>query len=171
LILALDEAIGDAWGSPPRGIAVAVAISLDLRRRVLADCQAGHTFAAVARKYTVSAEWVRLFYRRFEQTGEVAARSHATRRQPFHVRHEGALRAAVAEQPDRTLAGLRAHLGLEVSLATLWHALTALKISFKKRRSGRPSRTGRMSPPLVSIGERGKPASTPTASCSSTRRG
>ncbi len=83
------------------GIAVAFAISLDLRRRVLADCQAGHTFAAVARKYTVSAEWVRLFYRRFEQTGEVAARSHATRRPPFHARHEAALRAAVAEQPDR----------------------------------------------------------------------
>ena len=112
-----------------------------------------------------------MFDRRFERTGEVAARTHATRRTPFHVRHEAALRAAVAEQPDRTLAGLRAHLGLEVSLATLWSALKALKISFKKRRSGRPSRTGRMSPSPGSSGERGKPASTPTASCSSTRRG
>ena len=135
-------------------------LSLDLRRRVLADCQAGSTFASIARKYTVSAEWVRQFYRRFEQTGEVAARSHATRRQPFHVRHEAALRAAVAERPDRTLAGLRTHLGLEVSLATLWHALHALKISFKKRRSGRPSRSGRMSPPVEPSGRRGKPAST-----------
>lgn len=150
---------------------MAVAISLDLRRRVLVDCQTGHTFAAVARKYTVSAEWVRLFYRRFEQTGEVAARSHATRRQPFHVRHEGALRAAVAERPDRTLAGLRAHLGLEVSLATLWHALTALDISFKKSRSGRPSKTGRTSPPLAPPGGPPKPDWTPTASSSSTRRG
>ena len=147
------------------------AISLDLRRRVLADCQAGQTFAAVARKYTVSAEWVRVFYRRFERTGEVAARSHATRRPPFHVRHEAALRAAVAAVPDRTLAGLRAHLGLEVSLATLWHALHALKISFKKSRSGRPSRTARMSPPGGSSGGPGKPASTPTGSSSSTRRG
>jgi transposase len=147
------------------------AISLDLRRRVLADCQAGHTFAAVARKYTVSAEWVRVFYRRFERTGEVAARSHATRRQPFHVRHEAALRAAVAEQPDRTLAGLRAHLGLEVSLATLWAAPHALKISFQKSPSGRPSRTGRTSPPDGPSGGRGKPASTPAASSSSTRRG
>ena len=138
---------------------------------MLADCQAGHTFAAVARKYTVSAEWVRLFYRRFEQTGEVAARSHATRRRPFHARHEAALRAAVAEHPDRTRAGLRAHLGLEVSLATLWHALTALDISFKKRRSGRPSRSGRTSPPLGPSGGLGRPASTRTASSSSTRRG
>lgn len=134
------------------------AISLDLRRRVLADCQAGQTFAAVARKYTVSAEWVRVFYRRFEQTGEVAARSHATRRQPFHVRHEAALRAAVAAAPDRTLAGLRAHLGLPVSIATVWAALHALKISFKKSRSGRPSRAGRTSPPGGPSGERDKPA-------------
>ena len=148
-----------------------VAISLDLRQRVLADCQAGHTFAAVARKYTVSAEWVRTFFRRFEQTGEVAARSHATRRQPFHVRHEAALRAAVAAAPDRTLAGLRAHLGLEVSIATLWAALHALKISFKKSRSGPPSRTGRTSPLSGPSGGLGKPASTPTASSFSTRRG
>jgi transposase len=146
-------------------------ISLDLRRRVLADCQAGSTFAAVARKYTVSAEWVRTFSRRFEQTGEIAARSHATRRQPFHVRHEVALRAAVAAAPDRTLAGLRAHLGLEVSIPTLWAALHALKISFKKSPSGRPSRTGRMSPPGGPSGGRGKPASTPPVSSSSTRRG
>jgi putative transposase len=150
---------------------VAAAISLDLRRRVLADCQAGHPFAAVARKYTVSAEWVRLFYRRFQQTGEVAARSHATRRQPFHVRHEAALRAAVAATPDRTLAGLRAHLGLEVSLATLWAALHALKISFKKSPSGRPSRTARMSRSGEPRGGPGSPASTRTGSSSWTRRG
>jgi transposase len=128
---------------------------LDLRRRVLADCQVGHTFASIARKYTVPAEWVRQFYRRFERTGEVAAR-----RQPFHVRHEAALRAAVADRPDRTLADLRAHLGVEVSIGTLWHALHALKISFKKRRSGRPSGSDRMSPPLEPSGRRGKPAST-----------
>lgn len=150
---------------------MAAALSSDLRRRVLADCQAGHTFAAVARKYTVSAEWVRVFYRRFQPTGEVAARRHATRRQPFHVRHDAARRAAVAATPDRTLAGLRAHLGLEVSIGTLWAALHALKITFKNSRSGRPSRTARMSPPGGPSGGRGQPASTPTASSSSTRRG
>lgn len=60
------------------------AFSLDLRQRVLADCQAGLTYAAIARKYTVSAEWVRTFYNRFRETGEVAARSHATKRRPYH---------------------------------------------------------------------------------------
>jgi transposase len=110
-----------------------MAFSMDLRERVLADCQAGLTYAAIGRKYTVSGEWVRTFYKRFRETGEVAPRSPARTTPPFHVRHEAALRAAVAETPDRTLAGLRAHLGLEVSIGTLWHALTALKMSFKKR--------------------------------------
>ena len=110
-----------------------MAFSMDLRERVLADCQAGMSYAAIGRRYTVSAEWVRSFHKRFRETGEVAARSPARKTPPFHVRHEAALRAAVAEASDRTLAGLRAHLGLKVSVGTLWHALTALKISFKKR--------------------------------------
>ena len=121
-----------------------MAFSLDLRRRVLADCQGGLTYAAIARKYTVSAEWVRIFYNRFQETGEVAPRSHATKRQPFHVRHEAVLRAAVAEKPDRTLEELRQHLGGDVSIGTLWHALRALKISFKKNtRGGRTTTSGR----------------------------
>ena len=147
------------------------AFSSDLRRRVLADCQAKLTSPAVARKYSVPAEWVRIFYRRFCETGEVAPRSHATKRQPFSVRHEAALRAAVAEMPDRTLGKLRDHLGLEVSIGTLWTALNALKISFKKSRSPLPSRTAPTSRPSGPSGGRGRSASTRTAWSSSTRRG
>jgi transposase len=111
-----------------------MAYSLDLRQRVLTDCQAGLTYAAVARKYSVSAEWVRTFFKRFSETGEVAPRPPVNRRHPFHVRHEAELRAAVTEKSDRTLEELRDHLGVEVSLGTLWTALRALKISFKKKR-------------------------------------
>ena len=148
-----------------------MAFSLDLRQRVLADCQGGLTFAAIARKYTVSAEWVRTFYKRFRETGEVAPRSHATKRQPFHVRHEAALRAAVADKPDRTLEELRQHLGGDVSIGTLWHALRALKISFKKKPSARLNRTGPTSRPGGPSGSSGRPASTRTGSSSWTRRG
>jgi transposase len=110
-----------------------MAYSLDLRQRVLADCQAGLTYAAVGRKYSVSAEWVRIFFQRFSETGEVAPRPPANHRRPFHVRHEAELRAAVAEKSDRTLEELRDHLGVKVSLGTLWNALRSLKISFKKK--------------------------------------
>ena len=118
--------------------------SLDLRQRVLADYQAGLSFAELGRKYTTSAEWVRQFIRRFEATGEVAARPPRIKKLPFHRRHEADLRAALATQSDLTLEGLRTKLGLDVSIGTLWNALRALKISFKKNaRGGRAAAAGR----------------------------
>lgn len=118
--------------------------SLDLRQRVLADYQSGLSFAELGRKYTTSAEWVRQFIRRFEATGEVAARPPRIKKLPFHRRHEADLRAALATQPDLTLEGLRTKLGLDVSIGTLWNALRALKISFKKNaRGGRATAAGR----------------------------
>jgi transposase len=147
-------------------------LSLDLRTRVLADFRAGATFAALGRKYTVSAEWVRRFIRRYQATGEIAARPPVNRRVPFHRRHEAELRAAVAADPSLTLAALRTRLGVACDLSTLWHALRALKISFKKRHSSRRSGTARMSPPAgPSSASSGPPASTRGGSSSSTRRG
>jgi hypothetical protein len=55
------------------------AYSLDLRVRVFADYDAGQTFAQLARKYSVSAEWVRQIVRRRERTGEVAGTRRANR--------------------------------------------------------------------------------------------
>jgi transposase len=119
------------------------AFSVDLRQRVLADYQAGLCFADLGRKYSTSAEWVRQFIRRYEATGEIAARPPRIRKQPFHRRHEVELRAALAEQPDLTLEALRAKLGLDVSIGTLWTALRALKITFKKNARGRRAAAAR----------------------------
>jgi hypothetical protein len=41
------------------------------------------TYAAVAHKYSVSAEWVRTFFNYFRETGEVAARSRLDPSQLF----------------------------------------------------------------------------------------
>jgi transposase len=49
------------------------AFSLDLRQRILADVLAGMTYAQAGRKYSVSAEFVRRFHRRYEATREIAA--------------------------------------------------------------------------------------------------
>ena len=113
------------------------AYSIDLRERVLADYQCGMKFADLGRKYSVSAEWVRQFVRRYQATGEVAARPPLKKKMPFHRRQEGALRAALAEQPDLTLEGLRSKLGLDVSIGTLHQALVNLKHSFKKKNASR----------------------------------
>ena len=147
--------------------------SLDLRVRVFADYDAGRTFAQLARKYSVSAEWVRQIVRRRERTGEIAARRPVTRRAPFRATHAAALRQAVADAPDLTLAALRDPLGVTVSLATLHNALVALKLTLKKSRSGRPSRRScRRSPgPGPSSGRSSSPWRTRTGSSLSTRRG
>ena len=149
------------------------AYSLDLRVRVFADYDAGLTFAELGRKYSVSAEWVRQIVRRREQTGEIAARPPIPKRAPFRATHEAALRQAVADAPDLTLAALRERLGVTVSLATLHNALVGLKLTLKKSRSGRPSRrSGRRSPePGPSSGRSSEPWPTRTGSSSSTRRG
>jgi transposase len=118
------------------------AYSMDLRVRVLADCHAGMKTRAVARKYTVSESWVRHLKRR-AAAGEVAPRPPKNRRVSFRDRHADRLRAAVAEKSDRTLAELRDHLGVRVGLGTLWQALTDLKLSWKKSRTGPPSGTAR----------------------------
>jgi transposase len=119
------------------------AYSLDLRERVLADCDAGAKTRAVATKFRVSESWVRRLKQRRAATGETAPRPSRNRRVAFRDRHAEALRAAVAADPDRTLAELRDHLGVRVSLGTLWQAPADLKIAWKKSPSGRPSRGGR----------------------------
>jgi transposase len=119
------------------------AYSMDLRERVLADCDAGVTTRAVAQKYRVSESWVRRLKQRRAATGETAPRPPGNRRVGFRDRYADRLRSAVAEDPDRTLAELRDHLGVRVSLAALWQALTDLKISWKKSRSGPRSGTAR----------------------------
>jgi transposase len=144
--------------------------SVDLRERVLTDFLAGMNFASLARKYTTSAEWVRQFIRRHQATGEVAARPSLKKTQPFHVRHEAALRGAVAEQPDLTLETLRDRLGIRVSIGTLHKSLQALKISFKKKRLSPPNRTGPMSSSNGTSSTRSsRSGSIRTASSSSTK--
>ena len=118
------------------------AYSMDLRVRVLADCDAGVGTRAVATKYTVSESWVRRLKQVRRDAGRVAP---AARRSPAPawVAHADAIRAAVAARPDATLAEYRHRLALPVSVPTLARALVALGLVRKKSRSGRPSRTAR----------------------------
>ena len=116
--------------------------SLDLRQRILADCDQGLTTRAVATKYSVSESWVRRLKQRRREGGEVGPRVAATGRKPSWLAYAGPLRAAIAQTPDATLAELRDQLGLAVALSTLWRAVAALGLSVKKKSSGRRSRTG-----------------------------
>jgi transposase len=136
--------------------------SVDLRERVLQDCDGGLPTKAVADKYRVSDSWVRKLKRRRRERG-AAAPLTPRRPPPGWAADADRIRAAVAEQPDLTLEELKARLGLAYSLATLWRATRALGLTLKKKSAGRPSRTGRISKPS---GTAGGPPSRP-----STRRG
>jgi transposase len=111
---------------------MAKAISIDLRERIKAACEAGETNAAVARRFMVSEAFVEKLKRRYRDTGSLAPRPHAGGRSLRLAPEEERLRTAWQEQPDRTLAELRAELDLPAHLSTLWHFLRRLGLTFKK---------------------------------------
>jgi transposase len=116
------------------------AYSIDLRQRVLWDCDAGLATPQAAAKYRVSASWVRRLLQRRRATGETAPRP-CGRRPRTWAPHAEAIRAAVRDDPDATLAELKARLGLTLSLTTLWRAVAALGLTVKKKSAAPPSRT------------------------------
>jgi transposase len=118
------------------------AYSMDLRVRVLEDCDAGMATAAAAAKYRVSASWVRRLKQRRAATGETAPRPAGHRRRAWAADADR-IRRAFADDPDATLAEVKARLGLAFSLAALWRATRALGLTVKKKSPERPSRTGR----------------------------
>jgi transposase len=116
---------------------------MDLRQRVLADCDAGMGTEAVAAKYTVSPAWVRRLKRRRRQTGETGPRPPRNRRKPALADHLQRIGALIAAAPDLTPAEIRDRLALTVSLSTLWAAVRGLGLTVKKKCCGPASGTAR----------------------------
>ena len=144
------------------------AYSMDLRRRVLADSDAGLPTKAVAEKYGVSRTWVRWLKQRRRETGRVEPGVPTGR--PRKIDRQK-LAALVAQYPDATLIELRDRLGVDCGPTAIWMALDAMKITFKKKPSGRPNKTAPTSPSVVPRGGSGKSGSTRVGSSSSTKRG
>jgi transposase len=116
------------------------AISIDLRVRVLADCDRGMGTLAVAVKYSVSPAWVRRFKQRRRETGQIGPKQQRRGPVPASVTYAEQIRAAVQTTPDATLAEYLEHLKLPLSRAGLARALLALGLSRKKRRKGPASK-------------------------------
>ena len=145
------------------------AYSLGLRKRVLADGDAGLKTKAVAEKYGVSRTWVRGLKQRRRETGEIGPRPGRPGRKPKFDRAR--LAELVAQDADATLAELRERLAVRCALSAIWKALHQLKITFKKKRCGRPSKTGPTSRRSGRRGASSNSASTPRGSSLSTERG
>jgi len=137
------------------------AYSQDLRDRVLAACDRGMPTKQVAEVFQVSRAWVRRVKQRRRELGETAPRKMGG---PGPVKIDRArLAELVRERPDATLKELRGMLGIDCAASSICTALKRMGLSFKKRRSTRPSRTAPTSPSDAPTGGRGRRTSTPHA--------
>jgi len=119
---------------------------MDLRKRVLEDCDAGSDSKEVAAKFRVSRSWVDRLKQRRRETGEVAPRPQRVFKKQAFAGQDDRLRALVDAQPDQTLAELRAALQSSASLSSVWRALDRLDLTRKKngtRRRTAPARRRR----------------------------
>jgi transposase len=151
------------------------AYSLDLRERALVACLAGEGIQAeVARRFRIGertlSRWLQVARHEGRRGPKVPARSRG-----LVGGAVVALAELVDEQNDATLAEyaerLAARTGVRRSLAAVCRGLKSLGLVRKKRRSGRPSRTGRVSPRHGRHGVPSWPGSTPHASSSLMRPG
>lgn len=145
--------------------------SIEFRREVLADCDAGMGTMAVAIKHRVSDSWVRRLKQRRRETGEIAARPPRKKTPPKWHAYADRLRALVKERPDITLRELRDALDVEVSIQTLSTALQTLKYTFKKKSCGPLNKSVPTLPCKGQSGVPSKRASIRKNSFSSTKRG
>jgi transposase len=148
-----------------------VPYSIDLRERVLMAVDAGEgTQQEIARRFRVSARWIRKLLAQRSATGSIAPKPNGGGRRPlFQGEAAEALRAAVRDDPDATLEELREATGFTGCLMTIWRAIGRLKITRKKSPCGPRSSSTRRSSPSGRSGARGPRASTRAGSSSSTR--
>ena len=133
--------------------------SQDLRDKVLAAGDRGLPTQQVAEVFGVSKSWVRRVKQRRREHGETSPRpmGGATLIKIDMDR----LEQLVRQNPDATLKELHALLGAPCVESAVGAAVQRLGFTFKKSRSGRPSRTGPTWRPAASGGESSSPGSTP----------
>jgi transposase len=117
--------------------------SMDLRTRVLADCDAGMAPKDVAAKFRVSRSWVNRIVQRRRETGEIAPRPQTVFKKQAFAGQEDRLRALVAAKPDQTLAEVRQAMRSSSSLSSVWRALDRLQLTLKKNRTRRRTTSAR----------------------------
>ena len=129
---------------------MAQAYSMDLRQRVINDCDAGLGTKAVAQKYSVSPAWVRRLKQHRRERGDIQPRKGGGSRGRKIDRQR--LAELVAEQPDATLVELRDRLGVNVTPWAICKALRELNLTFKKKRSTPRNKIDPMSPSVARVG-------------------
>ena len=108
----------------------------DLRARVVEEIEQGATREEAAERFGVSVSSVGRFLRLARETGSVSSAKFGGYKPYALAAHEDWVRQLVAQQPDITLAELRARLLKErvvVGQSSIFRFLRHLKLTFKKK--------------------------------------
>lgn len=129
-----------------------MAISIDLRKRVLADHQAGIPKAHIARKFSVSLSSVDRWIEQFDNTGSLTPASPPGRTPRIDQQACDLLRQWLREENDLTIDELHARWrehGYEVARSTVGDWLDRLKLSYKKNDARQRARSARCPSPTT----------------------
>ena len=117
--------------------------SEDLRRRVVDAVDSGATIPEASEQCGVSISSVVRFLKLHRETGSVGAAKFGGYKEFALAPHEEFVRSVIAEQPDITLAELKARLvkkNVPVGKSSISRFLVHLKLRFKKKSAGRRAR-------------------------------
>ena len=136
--------------------------SLDLRERIMAAYDEGEgTREQVARRFRVSLGLVKKLLAQRRRAQDLRPRHRFSGRKPKILdSHKKQLKTLLAERPDLTLEEMRKKLALCCSLPAIHYVLVELRLTYKKRRCGPPSRTAPTLHAGANTGAGGRAAST-----------
>lgn len=147
-------------------------LSLDLRERIVAayDAQEG-TREEIAVRFRVSLGMVKKLLQQRRKTNDLGHRHrYSGRKAKVLPEYRDKLATLVATQPDLTLTQIKEKLTMPCTVPAIHYALVAMGLTYKKRRSMQPSKTGLMSRSRGNSGALDKVNSPPTGLSSSTNR-
>jgi len=123
--------------------------SRDLRERIVAAREQGHSAQQIARWLRVSKRSVERYWKLYLDTGAVEAKQRGGYRRSRLEMHDKTLRGWIEEKCDLTLAQLQERIALELKIklgtTALWHRLERLGLSYKKNPARRRAREARYS--------------------------
>ncbi len=130
--------------------------SMDLRKRVVAFVEAGHSKKEASGHFHVSDGFVKKLFARLRTAGTLEPGHPPGAMPKLNESQQHKLTEMVRQQPDATLAELRDQIrevcGVELSVSGVAVWLRRLGLSVKKSRSARPNRIGKTWPGLADGG-------------------
>ena len=127
------------------------AYSKEIRRDVLAACDAGEGTRAVALRFNCSESWVRRVKQERRELGKTAPCT-TRRRIPKWEPYREQIKKLIAERPDMTLRELKEAVRTDLTRQTLCVALRQMKLTMKKSAESRGARSSGCGPSPCPLG-------------------